>query len=631
MTAVTFGEFAGQVDERLAAALTCPPGQADLVLAARELHQVIGRMARYLDDRAPGYVIESLSTVDMPPWQRAVVDARTALRWAASSLRESTGATSVTEPGPGEVLAGCLAGAATSMMTGQDLLHTHLAAGADGWVGERSAWAAAVTSVPVTRALASQVARWSGQVALVAARLAATSAPSPPAPAALVDGPQGAAQWLWLAQAAVRPAQAAEPVTGDDHRLLAAIPLARGLRRVPPDEAEPAEALCAGITVSAERLRTAVLATAERRRWAPVTADTWRWSATAAAVIGQAGEHLLRSLASQPATVPARQGQLVQAAGALRQATLAWRQAAYRWQGLITEGRGQASLVVTEMSDLVLRMGRLAWDDPHWTPDRPRPATTRITASPAAGARQIVAAVHQAADALSQVAAADATAVTGTDRAGRLYVLTRTLPDGYDVPHRYATPPAERTWPLLDAYTTVGQASAQTAAVLADLALAVDAPSSALALARAACAAPRLPVPGQNNPQTASAAMADGRPTQAATPGPIEHAIQQLHLDDPAMLLRAAAIDQAARQLITQAEQASPQPSPSTTSTRAAQRPTGQNPAQLAAHDAPHSPAAILASSQRPDPTRPAARPTSRSRPASPRRPSQRPRRKPTP
>jgi len=383
MTGVTFGEFARQVDQRLAAACACDAGQADPVAVARELHRVIGRLARYLDDRAPGYAIERLSTADMPPWQRAVVDARTALRWAASCLRESIGTAGGPEPGPGEVLAGCLGEAAISMMAGRDLLHTHLTAASDGWPGVRSAWTPAATSMPVTRALTGQVARWSGQVALVAVRQAAACTPGPHAPVGLVDGLQGAAQWLWLAQAAVRPAQAADPVTNDDHRLLAAIPAVRSLRRVPPGEAEQADALCAGIMVSAERLRTAVLVTAERDRWAPVT--------------GQAAGHLLRVLASQPGVLPVPSGQLQQAAETLHHATLAWRQAAARWLDLATETRGQASPVVTEIGDLVLRMGRLAWNDPHWTPDRRHPTPARTAASQAAGARQVVAAVHQAA------------------------------------------------------------------------------------------------------------------------------------------------------------------------------------------------------------------------------------------
>jgi hypothetical protein len=360
-------------------------------------------------------------------------------------------------------------------------------------------------------------------------------------------------------------------------------------------------------------LRVAVLVTAERQRWAPVTADAWRWTATAAAVIGQAGEHLLRSLVCQPGRLPAHTAQLEQAADALHQAALAWRQVAGQWAGVATEKRGQASPVVTEVGDLVLRMGRLAWDDPHWTPTRQHPAPAPTSAALITDARQIVAAVHQAADALAQVADADATAVTVRDRWGRLYVPTRTLPDSYNVPHRYATPPIERTRPLLQAYTTAAQASAQTAAALANLALAVGAPSSPLALARAACA-PRQP--SAPSPSQPAAALADGSPTHTATSGPLEQAIQQLRLDDPALLLRAAAIDQAARHLLAQAGQASPQPSPRPADTAARQLPGDA--AQLAAKDCPAGLAIKPAGSNRGNRT--AARPPLAPGPQPPRR-----------
>jgi len=154
--------------------------------------------------------------------------------------------------------------------------------------------------------------------------------------------------------------------------------------------------------------------------------------------------------------------------------------------------------------------------------------------------------------------------------------------------------------------------------MLADLAIAVDAPSSPLALARAASAARWLPAPGQSRP--AAAAIADQPPTQAAIPGPVEQAIQQLRPGDPALLLRAAAIDQAARQLLTHAGQASAQPSPRATD--AAARPRPGDAARLAASDCPAGLAIKPASSKPGNPTAP-RRPTGFS-PRPPRQPSRR-------
>ena len=52
---------------------------------------------------------------------------------------------------------------------------------------------------------------------------------------------------------------------------------------------------------------------------------------------------------------------------------------------------------MTDASDLVLRMGRLVWDDPHWTPARSRRAPQRDPAALAPGTGAVVtvvAAVH---------------------------------------------------------------------------------------------------------------------------------------------------------------------------------------------------------------------------------------------
>jgi hypothetical protein len=242
-------------------------------------------------------------------------------------------------------------------------------------------------------------------------------------------------------------------------------------------------------------------------------------------------------------------------------------------------------------------MGRLAWDDPQWTPERGRGARPRTAADLTAGGggvAAVVAAMHQAADALTQVAAADRAAVTATDSAGHLYVRTRSLPDGYDVPRPYATPPADRTSPLLDAYQAAAEASSQATSALAALAIATDAPSGTLALARVA-SVPRPQIPGQDQIPPAVAAPA-GRPAAVpARPGPTEQAIRKLRVKDPVVLLRAVAIDDAAQQLIAQAEQLSGQASPGDTGVTARRRPPG-GPARLAAQDFPHSPAAAVAS-----------------------------------
>jgi hypothetical protein len=66
---------------------------------------------------------------------------------------------------------------------------------------------------------------------------------------------------------------------------------------------------------------------------------------------------------------------------------------------------------MTEIGDLVLRLGRLAFDDPAWTPARGTQARLRDPAWPTwAGA--LVPVIHQTADALAQMAAGDLAAMT---------------------------------------------------------------------------------------------------------------------------------------------------------------------------------------------------------------------------
>ena len=124
-----------------------------------------------------------------------------------------------------------------------------------------------------------------------------------------------------------------------------------------------------------------------------------------------------------------------------------------RLERLTTETRGQASPVVPEIGDLVLRMGQLAWDDPQWTPARRSAATPRDLASLTSSDADIAAvigAVHQAADAVAHIAAADLQAVSTADGAARLYV--RPAPCLMDMTSlANATAPTDRTTPLLHA------------------------------------------------------------------------------------------------------------------------------------------------------------------------------------
>jgi hypothetical protein len=105
----------------------------------------------------------------------------------------------------------------------------------------------------------------------------------------------------------------------------------------------------------------------------------------------------------------------------------AWQQVDQAWDLLSTESKLLQTPAMTEATDLVLRMGRLVWDNPRWTPARSDRAPQRIPAALAPGATtftSVLAAAHQAIDALARVAVTDIQAMEAADRAGRLYVPT---------------------------------------------------------------------------------------------------------------------------------------------------------------------------------------------------------------
>src|SRR6266567_2345674 len=96
---------------------------------------------------------------------------------------------------------------------------------------------------------------------------------------------------------------------------------------------------------------------------------------------------------------------------------------------------------IPDPGDLIAGLGRLAFTDPQWTPARIRHSPPRDPAKLAPGPAQftaVVSAVHHALSAVVSIAATDRRAVDVAVRASRLHVPTRTLPDGYDVPRKFA-------------------------------------------------------------------------------------------------------------------------------------------------------------------------------------------------
>lgn len=620
MTAATLGGFLRPASDHIAAAARFQPADlraSSALAAARQAQRVVAVMSHYLGDVTPYGDYEAAASPDMEPLMRTAADMRQALEMAAGSLDHA-----VPDPGsvgaaPEDPLAACLAAAGTSLAAGRDLLVTHFATGADGIRAGESQWSTAIVSPPVTRALLEEISRWSQQLALLAATLTSAAAVDPATPATVLQGLGGACQWLLSASAAFEEGQHDDPAAQAGAELLEAIPANSVPQRRPPAEDERATRLCEGVTVSAGRLRVIARRTAGQAAWSPAaTAASWRWTAKAAAVTSHLSELILRSLAERPehlaGITPA--AQLHTAAEAAARACARWREVAVSWKQMTTETRGLSAPVIADASDLVLRLGRLASGDPKWTPSQPVSAGLQNPSELAPGparAAMIAAAVHEAVDALACVAAADLHAVGTACTAGRVYAPTSTLPEDYDVPRPFGNPAPVTVAILLDAYREAEHASIQAVTAMDAVAVTLHTPSRMLAAARAATA------PAEGSSPRHQGGIQPGGPAQTLPdlkdaagrrqPGPVEQAVRRLAVPDPVLVLRAAAIDKAARKLVAEAEQSSSR-------RRAARqeedpaRPgrAGRTAARVAAESFPHEPPATTARQQTASPPRPA-------------------------
>ena len=597
--APVFGDFLAQAHGHVAAAVSIPQELPDTAKsgAIRELDHLVTTLARYLADiPLPGEFHPGTAGGGSAHGTRVVLDARIALRRSAQVLHSAAAPLNETRAGHTHPAAWHLARAAGQLAAGRDLLHTHFASDpSTGTRARASSWANVIRSQPVTDALLSEVGSLAAELAPWMMRLSLESPPDSVMPATAGLALHDASRWVWTAALKLETRSRQQPPAGDGRLLLAAIPanLPPAYRPVAGTETMPD--LCAGVLTTAARLQYAAAAFARTARWsAQATSMSWRRDALACAITADSSEVILRGLAQRAAALnlgPATQAHLDNSARALKLACTAWRAITGEWGLLstgITRGAG-VSPVAAEIDDLVLRIGRLAYANPGWTPACSHTSLARDPAALAPGAGDlltVLTSVHHAADTLTQVAAADAQCVRRAAADHRLYIATRLLPAGCDIPRPYAPAPSSRVTALLDGYRLAVRTCTAATAALDDLAVAARSPSRVLA---AAHNLPPVAQPGQAALPAQLPAEADQQleyvsrgqlPAAPAQPGRMEEAVRDLQLSEPALLLRAAAIDEAARDLLAEAtakahhqtvshEPDYPMPSP---------RPTGRRP-----------------------------------------------------
>jgi hypothetical protein len=531
MSTATFGQLLSVADEWLKAAET------DQSIIDPELGRDLLRMTRALrrivDDRCARGDVAGLPRADTTLWEQAATELVATLRLAEDHL---AGHVNVDDQEHAPTL---LTQAADALAAADDLLRTHVS----DQGGERSEWAEVIASGSVARALTEEMASWAQRLAPWVHWLGEQDSAS----ARLL----AASRSLRLAGHTTAVAGKAQPVTADDRTLLYAVPAARLPERLPPPDGEPVAELCAGIARTADRLRFIAFHAADRSAWSPaISARTWQYTATAAAVTMDTFAHVLRTLADSqtvPGTLLASMSGGMPQADNLIAARDAWQRIASALGSVTTDTPPELTPETTDLSDLVIRMGRIAFDNPRWTPQHPaEPRSAPSLFSSAADAANVLAAVHQGADALTAIANGHWLAVTTAIRAGRLYVPTRSLPERYNVPRRYAQMPPERAEELVGAYTAAARASAGAADSLSTIVLAVGGPSRHIALARHA-------IRREESPDFQAAAPS---PAKTATP-PGQRLAQRLAalgVADIDLVLRAAVIDKAAASLIGEAD-----------------------------------------------------------------------------
>ena len=345
----------------------------------------------------------------------------------------------------------------------------------------------------MTAALLSELAGRARQLAPWAARLPLPGAAGAGLPGSARLAVSAACRWLQVADTAARPDGTGYPPAVEAGELLHAIPANTAPARRQPRGGEPVAALCAGTMTTAERLRYLAPVSASRTHPAAApTAAAWQRTAHAAAITGHNCELTLRLLADRAISLginPAIPAALRHAANAASASWAAWRAAAGAFD-TITTGKGAAlTPVAAEIGDLAIWAGRLAHTDPAWAPTRGAAPGLRDPADLAfapAALPTVVAAVHHAADAMAAVATADREAVRVAAANGRLFIPTRLLPAGDDIPYPYAPAPGQHVDTLLATYDNVITSTTSAARILDDLAAAIDAPSSLLTAIRAA-------------------------------------------------------------------------------------------------------------------------------------------------
>ena len=490
------------------------------------------------------------------------MEAREALIRAAAALYGDTSERAAGR-GRGSELARRIDAATLALVYGRDLLQTHLTRGPRGGLGFRTEWGASSPRPSARWALLAEMGSFARRLAPLGEQVgySARARGSPRARQAI----NGACHWLQIMSTSIRQAQHDQPLSAADLELIRAVPAGASLPRRRPDTSEPVASLPEAVVATAERARHATWVSDSQTPWRlGMSVNSLRQTAAASTLTSHHCEILLCSLARSQRVAGEPGIALRAAADAAGRTRTRWLGIAHALDQVTTSNQDQPTPVAAAAGDLALWTGRLAYADPGWTlADGPAPAARpgEERSREPGEMPEVLAAVHDACDAMSRIASADRRQVRALTAAGQVLVAAGPEPGTLDMLGPLAPARPDRIGALHTLYQYTAQASAEATTAASAAATAARVPHRTV-LPAIHEGRPREPVRPEAAEQIADA-------QSLYEPGRIERTLRGLGVTDVDLLRRGGEIDQAAEQLIIQAaEHESRLPNPSSAGLR---------------------------------------------------------------
>ncbi|GAA1574448.1 hypothetical protein GCM10009678_66450 [Actinomadura kijaniata] len=241
----------------------------------------------------------------------------------------------------GPSLSQLLRATSTALGCGLDLLSTHFTAAARAAETPLTPTASVIAATDTARSLLRMLSEYASVVGHVALRASPAAQPA--------------------ALSLIKAALITHCYGQADDGGIAAIPIRDVPDRVRPQEGEDLHQALAGIDASIRRLNAVE---------EPSSVATWRYLARAAAVTTGISQCLVGTLSVRAEQLGDREtsANLTRAARSLERVAERWKAIARRWHDLAAMHHDPVSTASVDASDLLLRLGRLTYADPSWTP-----------------------------------------------------------------------------------------------------------------------------------------------------------------------------------------------------------------------------------------------------------------------